>query len=51
MKPLEMLKIMSLVSQIVVAFVAIFGYFYTVVPIYQKEMMAEELVKIKQSWL
>lgn len=45
MKPLEMLKIMSLVSQIVVAFVAIFGYFYTVVPIYQKEMMAEELVK------
>ena len=38
------------ISQIVLAIVAIFGYFYTVRPIYQKELLSEQIaVKEKES--
>jgi cytochrome c-type biogenesis protein CcmH/NrfG len=36
------LKIWSYIAQIAVVIVAIFGYFYTVIPVYQKERLAEQ---------
>ncbi|ENZ9778511.1 hypothetical protein ACHEMN_003125 [Escherichia coli] len=35
----------SHVSQFVLVAFAIFGYFYTVRPIYQKELLSEEIAK------
>jgi len=35
----------SNLAQIAVAILAIYGYFFTVVPIYQKEVLAEEIAK------
>ena len=32
-------------AQIVLVVVAVFGYFYTVLPIYQKELLSEEIAK------
>ena len=39
------LKVVGQLSQIALAVVAIFGYFYTVQPIYQKERLAEQVAQ------
>lgn len=37
----ETTTILANISQVIIVFVAIFGYFYTVIPVYQKELLAE----------
>jgi len=51
----KLLSRASHVAQIVLVAVAVFGYFYTVVPVYQKELLSEEisqkeieLIKLKE---
>ncbi len=39
------IEIVSHVAQIALAIVAIFGYFYTVLPVYQKERLAEQVAE------
>ncbi len=38
---------LSHLSQVLLLILAIFGYFYTILPLYQKELLTEELAKIK----
>jgi hypothetical protein len=42
------LEVLGHISQVAVAVVAIFGYFYTVRPVYQKERLEEEVAKYEQ---
>jgi hypothetical protein len=44
-KRLSLLEIIGILAQIFLAGVAIFGYFYTVRPIYQKEQLAEQVAE------
>lgn len=44
-KHLTLLEKASLLAQIFLSFVAIFGYFYTVRPVYQKEQLAEQVAE------
>lgn len=39
------LKAASYIAQVVIVIVAIFGYFYTVLPVYQKERLAEQVAE------
>jgi hypothetical protein len=39
----------SHISQIALVFLAIFGYFYTVRPIFQKEVLSEEIAKMQKN--
>ena len=36
---------LSHIAQIILVAVAVFGYFYTVVPVYQKELLSENIAQ------
>jgi hypothetical protein len=44
-KRLSLLEKTGIIAQIFLSFVAIFGYFYTVRPVYQKEQLAEQVAE------
>lgn len=41
----EVSRIAANISQVLILIVAVFGYFYTVIPVYQKEQLAEDIVQ------
>ena len=38
-------SVIANISQVVLVCVAVFGYFYTVIPVYQKELLAETVAE------